>query len=193
MPRSSQAASWSGRTASPTSGTNAISPRPAVARIDAAVAITTPISTTPKTAATSRRWPQTNVKASRAPLAHADVLDRDHHLGHQVEEVQDRQPHDQHARRGRRGDGPPEQDGRIVGQRVAAEDERQVDRRGQRVHDQQADADAEVAPPQPRAAGEERVDADDVGAAEGLEPQRRLLDRTGRPFGLREQRDHARP
>ena len=37
MPRSSQAASCSGSTASPTSGTNAISPSPAVARIDAAV------------------------------------------------------------------------------------------------------------------------------------------------------------
>ena len=55
MPRSSQAASCSGSTASPTSGTNAISPSPAVARIDATVASTTISSTTPKIPATSRR------------------------------------------------------------------------------------------------------------------------------------------
>ena len=54
-------------------------------------------------------------------LPHADVLDRDHHLRHQVEEVQHRDPDDQHARRQRRRHRPAEQDRGVLGQRVAAE------------------------------------------------------------------------
>ena len=148
--------------ARPTSGTNAIRPRPAVARIDATVASTTSSSTTPKMPATSRRLRADELRhAARIACADADVLDRDRHLRQQVEEIDQRDPDHQRARRQRAPRTSSRGARRIPGERVAADDERQVDRRGDRVDDQQADAELDVAAPEPPAAVEERLDVRD--------------------------------
>ena len=192
MPRSSHAASCSGSTARPTSGTNAMRPSPAVARIEATVAITTHDQHHAEDAATSRRWPQTNVSARRTPRAHADVLDRHDHLRHQVEEVDERDPDDQHARR-QRGRRPSSRAARrVAGQRVAAEDERR-DRRPRSAR-RRAAGRARCGRSGATAAAqsvEERLDARRRARGAAPRAQRRPLDRARRALGFGEQRDGA--
>jgi hypothetical protein len=85
-----------------------------------------------------------------------------------------------------------EEDRGISGQRVAAEHERQVHRRGQRVDEQQPQTDAHVAAPEAPAAVEERLDRDDRRPPEQVEAQRRPFDGSGGALRLGEQRDRPR-
>ena len=115
-------------------------PRPAVARIDAAVASRTSSSTTPKIARdlphAGRR--KRNDRGQRRPQPH--VVDGHDDLRQQIEEVHERDPDDD-------GRSTPaaamtvhqQEHADVVGQRVAAEEQAEV--RGSRdaVHDQQAE------------------------------------------------------
>ena len=122
--------SCSGSTTKPASGTNAIKPRPAVARIDATVASTTNSSTTPKIAGHLAQVAPHERERQPHALRTLDVLDRDHHLRHQVDEV-----HDRRARRSatleavNAASGPAEQDAGVAGQCVAAEHRSEVGHR----------------------------------------------------------------
>ena len=93
----------SGITARPTIGTNAMRPRPAVARMDAAVASSDEHQHDAEDAgdlADARCARSRTTRRDRG--AHADVLDGHHDLRQQIEEVDERDPHDHGARRGRR-------------------------------------------------------------------------------------------
>ena len=67
--------------------------------------------------------------ASPSAAAQPDVVDRHHDLRHEVEEVDERDPDDDGARRGRRDDRPPQQHADVVGERVAAEEQARSRRR----------------------------------------------------------------
>jgi hypothetical protein len=130
------------------------------------------------------------------PFAHADILDRDRHLGQQVEEVEERDPDDEDAEGKRRGEDPAEdgsEHARGAGEGISAHEkaQEQDDGCGGRVDDQQATSQLEVPRRQPSASREEWFDVGDVRATQRRQSERRAFDRSGVCFGFREDRDRA--
>ena len=128
---------------------------------------------------------------TRMAVADADVLDRDHHLRQQVEEIDQREPHDQRARGRERGDASSRAGRRCFRQRVAAEHERR-DRRRRSARRRAAGtcrAGCSGATSAGSRRGTARCRRDSRGAAR--EPERRPLDRSGVRLGLGEQRDRS--